>query len=119
LAHEVDDIRHNQRYHGYNMDPALKAIYDVIYSGQFGDPEIFKPLLNTLTDGGDFYLVSADFAAYLEAQECVDEAYKNWRAWAKKSILCTANMGKFSSDRSVREYAEQIWKIEPCNIDHA
>jgi starch phosphorylase len=117
LAHEVEDIRHKQRYHGYQMHPELKKVYDYIYSGAFGNPDIFRPLLDTLPHGGDYYLVSADFGPYLEAQARVDEAYKDWRSWAKKSILCTANMGKFSSDRAVREYAEQIWGIKPCKID--
>ncbi|KAI8052831.1 glycosyl transferase [Syncephalis plumigaleata] len=117
LAHEVDDIRHHQTYHNFEMNPDLKSVLDVIQRGEFGDPEIYKPLVNTLTDGRDYYLLSADFDSYLEAQARVDEAYKHWRSWAKKSILCTANMGKFSSDRSVKEYAEQIWSIKPCQIN--
>lgn len=60
------------------------------------------------------YLVANDFAAYLEAQDAVDKAYKDESKWNKMSILSAAGMGKFSSDRTIQEYATEIWGIEPC-----
>ncbi|ORY07217.1 glycosyl transferase [Basidiobolus meristosporus CBS 931.73] len=116
LTHEVDDYRHAMRYRNLPMDPQLQKVLDVIYSGVFGDPNVFAPLLYTLQNGGDVYLVSVDFPRYLKAQAQVDEAYKNREAWAKKSIMCTAGMAKFSSDRAIKEYAESIWNIKPCRL---
>ncbi|CAG8456351.1 9111_t:CDS:10 [Diversispora eburnea] len=113
LADKVEDLRHAHRYRNVSMDPALKAILDDIESGHFGDPRIFSPLINTLTIGKDYYLLSDDFGSYLRAQDMVDEAYKDKEEWAKKSILCTARMGKFSSDRAIKEYAESIWEVVP------
>jgi len=115
-ADEVEDIRHLNRYRKIEMDPDLRNVLDAIERGTFGDPKIFEPLVATLTVGGDYYLISKDFASYIEAQADADEAYKDKVGWAKKSILCTAGMSKFSSDRSINEYAEKIWKIKPCTV---
>jgi len=115
-ADEVEDIRHLNRYRKIEMDPDLRNVLDAIEKGTFGDPKIFEPLVATLTVGGDYYLISKDFASYIEAQADADEAYKDKVGWAKKSILCTAGMSKFSSDRSINEYAEKIWKIKPCSV---
>jgi len=115
-ADEVEDIRHLNRYRKIEMDPDLRNVLDAIEKGTFGDPKIFEPLVATLTVGGDYYLISKDFASYIEAQADADEAYKDKVGWAKKSILCTAGMSKFSSDRSINEYAEKIWKIKPCTV---
>ncbi|CAI2192998.1 4705_t:CDS:10, partial [Funneliformis geosporum] len=117
LADRVDDLRHAHRYRNVPMDPALQAIVNDIESGHFGDSRIFAPLINTLTHGKDYYLISDDFESYLNAQNLVDEAYKDQEGWSKKSILCAANMGKFSSDRAIKEYAEQIWNVEPVTVE--
>ncbi|GBC03217.1 hypothetical protein RclHR1_05010017 [Rhizophagus clarus] len=116
LAHQVDDLRHAHRYRNVPMDPSLQAVINDIESGQFGDSRIFAPLINTLTLGQDYYLISDDFQSYLDAQKLVDEAYKDKEGWITKSILCSANMGKFSSDRAIQEYAERIWNIEPVPV---
>ncbi|KAG0071763.1 Non-essential glycogen phosphorylase [Linnemannia elongata] len=116
MAHEVEDLRHAQRYRGVPMDPALQGVISAIEKGTFEDPKIFQPLISTLTVGKDFYLISADFASYITANQQVDAAYKKQDEWSKKSILCTAHMGKFSSDRSVKEYAEEIWNIKPYSV---
>jgi len=116
LSDQVDDLRHAHRYRNVPMDPALEAVIRDIESGHFGDIRIFAPLINTLTYGNDYYLISDDFQSYLDAQKLVDEAYKDKEEWAKKSILCSANMGKFSSDRSILEYAEQIWDVTPVPV---
>ncbi|RIA96884.1 Glycosyltransferase Family 35 protein [Glomus cerebriforme] len=113
LADQVDDLRHAHRYRNIPIDPSLQAVINDIESGHFGDSRIFAPLINTITHGKDYYLISDDFQSYLDAQKLVDEAYKDKEEWTKKSILCSANMGKFSSDRAIQEYAEQIWNIDP------
>lgn len=116
MANEVEDLRHAQRYRGVPMDPALQGVISAIEKGVFEDPKIFQPLISTLTVGKDFYLISADFASYIAANQAVDHAYKDQTEWSKKSIRCTANMGKFSSDRSVKEYADEIWNIKPYPV---
>jgi len=116
LAHEVEDIRHAQVYRKTSIDPALNSVLETIKAGVFGHPKTFIPLLDTLTLGGDFYLLSADFSPYLNALKKADQEFKNKDGWVKKSILCTAGCGHFSSDRSVQEYAQRIWKIQPCVV---
>lgn len=116
LSDDVDDIRHNQKYHGVLMDPSLQVVIDSIQSGLFGDPSIFAPLINTLTYGGDYYLISADFKSYLQKHTEVDDTYRDKASWIKKSIMCTAGMGFFSSDRAVREYADRIWNLKPFEV---
>lgn len=110
---QVDDLRHKQRYRGVDLNPKLRAVIASIEKGDFGVSDIYGQLLGTLTEGRDFYLLSADFDAYLDAQKAADECYKDKDGWVKKSILCSANMGKFSADRAVKEYAEKIWHIKP------
>ncbi|CAO3635993.1 unnamed protein product [Mucor fragilis] len=117
LADAVDDIRHNQKYHGLFIDASLQVVIDAIQSGEFGDPSIFGPLINTLTYGGDYYLISTDFKSYLQKHTEVDDTYRDKASWNKKSIMCTAGMGFFSSDRAVRTYAEKIWKLKPFKVE--
>jgi starch phosphorylase len=116
LAEQVDDLRHAQKYRRLGMDPKLELVLQAIRGGRFGDYQTFAPLFETLTNGGDYYLISADFASYLEAQARVDAAFKDHRRWAQMSVTAAARMGKFSSDRSIREYAEQIWHTKPCIV---
>lgn len=107
---------HPFRYRRVEMDAELQKVLAFIRDGAFGDARVFAPLLDTLTSGGDFYLISADFSAYLKAKESADQVFKDKQKWARHSIYCTAGMGKFSSDRSIQEYAEQIWNIKRCPI---
>ncbi|KAJ1912926.1 Non-essential glycogen phosphorylase [Tieghemiomyces parasiticus] len=116
LADEVEDFRHTQRYRPSSLHPALKTVLGTIESGAFGDPGVFAPLLETLRSGGDVYLVSIDFPSYLEAIKSVDRAYRDRPKWVARSIRCTANLAKFSSDRAIHEYAEQIWNIKQCPV---
>jgi starch phosphorylase len=69
-----------------------------------------------LLDGGDPYLVLADFESYSKANEALDAAYKDKSRWAKMAILNTAMMGKFTSDRSVQDYVERVWKLDVCKV---
>lgn len=120
LADQVADVRHRQKYHGVLIDPNLQVVLQAIQSGEFGESaSVFGPLINTLTYGGDYYLISADFEKYLDAHDQVETVYKDRQAWAKKSILCTAGMGFFSADRATREYAEKVWQLEQVPIKNA
>jgi len=87
---------------------------DLIASGTLsrGDAELFRPLVENLLDH-DPFLVLADYQSYVEAQERVSTLWCDPQAWTRQSILNTARMGKFSSDRSIRDYCEQIWNIQP------
>jgi glycogen phosphorylase len=98
-------------------DPELAELLEVIAAGAYcpGEPSLFAPLLATLTQR-DPYLVLADFRAYVAAQEAVARAWRDPKAWTRASILNAAGMGRFSSDRSIREYAEQIWRVSPAPL---
>ena len=80
------------------------------------EPGIFKPLIDALLSQGDTYMVLADLRDYIQTQDRVDAAYRDRVGWLRKSILNVARAGKFSSDRTVREYASQIWHVDPCPI---
>jgi len=82
----------------------------------FGNASKFNTILDRIWTGDDYYLIAHDFPAYLEAQERVDECFKDQSEWLKKAILTTAGMGKFSSDRTIREYANEIWNVTPCGF---
>jgi len=99
----------------YEKNKDLKQIIDMIDSGYFSpdEPRLFKPIINSLLDQGDYYLVLADFKDYVETQQTVAGMYRDQDQWTRMSILNTANMGKFSSDRAVLEYAEDIWGATP------
>lgn len=102
----------------YEQDPELKLVIDRIASGFFshGDTELFKPLIDNLLYS-DPYLLFADYRSYVDCQEKVSIAYRDQERWTRMSILNTARMGKFSSDRSVRDYAKDIWHINSVPID--
>ncbi|KAJ2782373.1 Non-essential glycogen phosphorylase [Coemansia javaensis] len=116
LAHEVADFRHYLRFHQPKPDPALQTAFDMIQRGTFGDAHIFQPLIDSILRGGDVYLLSVDFPSYIEAHKAVEEAYRHRDDWVTKSILSVARMAKFSSDRAIQEYAEEIWNIEPVPV---
>jgi glycogen phosphorylase len=102
----------------YSSNPHLREVIDQINSGRLsrGDTDLFKPLVDSLMKY-DPYLVFADYQAYVNSQEQVSEAYKNRDNWTRKSILNTARMGKFSSDRAIREYCEKIWNAKPVKVE--
>ncbi|HET7711277.1 MAG TPA: glycogen/starch/alpha-glucan phosphorylase [Thermoanaerobaculia bacterium] len=101
-----------------DADPALRRAVDSIASGHFsrGDKDLFRPLVARLLSSRDEYLHLGDFPAYIEAQDAVDVAYGDRPAWLRKSLLNIARVGKFSSDRAIREYAEEIWGLKPAVI---
>jgi len=99
----------------YESNPRLKAVLDAIQSGAFSpdEPQRYRSVIDSLLWGGDHYKLLADYDSYTAAQERVDALYRDGAAWATHSILNVAGMGVFSSDRTIREYATQIWGIEP------
>ena len=98
----------------YHSDPHLREAVDLINSGHFshGDTNLFKPLVDSLIKY-DPYMLFADYQSYVNCQEQVSQAYKDRDNWTRMSILNTARMGKFSSDRAIREYCKEIWNAKP------
>jgi len=121
LADEVVKLKSN----GYNpksyyeKNPELKQVVDMIATNYFNQKEfgIFDDMIRGLINI-DYYLLFADYQSYIDAQDKVSELYLNRKEWTKKSILNVARVSKFSSDRSVNEYAEKIWKVKPVKINH-
>jgi starch phosphorylase len=101
----------------YEANPDVREVIDLISSGFFSpeDPTLFKPLVDSLLDE-DRFMVLEDFAAYKEAQERIARAYKDTTGWTKMAVLNVARCGRFSSDRTIREYADDIWKVSPVKV---
>jgi starch phosphorylase len=116
-AGQLDELRQRgyQPWDFYHGNAELKRALDMIASGHFSpeEPDRFKPLVDSLLMGGDRYAVLADYAGYVEAQEAVDRLYRDQEEWSRRAVLNVARSGRFSSDRSIREYAELIWNIRP------
>jgi len=102
----------------YNREDEIRRAIRLIEADFFSmvEPGIFRPILNTLLDNGDHYMVLGDLKAYLEAQSRVDELFLEPSRWNEKAILNVARAGRFSSDRTIREYASDIWHVKPCEI---
>lgn len=98
--------------HYYDKSPQLREVLDGLRDGRFsnGDRELFAPLVNNLMNS-DHYFVLADFDAYATTQQEAGKAYADTSRWATMSLLNTARSGKFSSDRTIRQYCEDIWKL--------
>ncbi|MCX7178414.1 MAG: glycogen/starch/alpha-glucan phosphorylase, partial [Proteobacteria bacterium] len=102
----------------YRANAELREVLDMISTGYFSqeEPERFKPIVDNLLVHGDHYLLLADYASYIECQNKVQTAYTDQHEWVRKAILNVANMGEFSSDRTIQQYAEQIWHAKPVPI---
>ena len=119
----VDQVKELRR-RGYNpweyyrADRELKAVLDAIAGGTFspGKPRLFEPVVNAFLNGGDPYLCLADFRSYLDCQAELELAYRDQERWTKMAILNVARTAKFSSDRTIREYAEEIWDVKPVPV---
>ncbi|TFK97616.1 glycogen phosphorylase [Pterulicium gracile] len=127
LTPDVENLRYQNLYHPIPIEekcPELAKVLNAVSAGQFGDGSVYEPLLNTIRQG-DYYLLTDDFDSYIEALKMVDEAYADRDEWIKKSIRTTAKarlsllalqMGKFSSDRAIQDYAQEYWNIESIKV---
>ena len=102
----------------YEHEPETRAALDLVFSDHFSrhEPGVFVPLRDTLLLFGDHYMHLADLTSYVQAQDQLGTLYRDPGAWAQRAILNVASSGKFSSDRTIHEYATEIWKAEPCPI---
>ncbi len=119
-AEQVQNSRgwYNPRWH-YENEPETRDALDLIFRDHFSrdEPGIFAPIRGTLLGHGDYYMHLADLASYAQAQQRLGELYADPDAWARKAIINVACSGKFSSDRTIAEYAAQIWNATPCPLD--
>ena len=127
-SEEVIRFENHGGYHPmdiYNNDAEIKKVVDQLVDGTYtkgGDKELFRTLYNSLlntqsTDKADRYFILKDFRSYAEAQKKVEQAYRNTSGWAKSAILNVANVGKFSSDRTIQEYVDDIWHLDHVEIE--
>jgi starch phosphorylase len=119
-ADEVADSRgwYSPQWH-YENDPEIRAALDLIFSGHFSrsEPGIFEPLRETLLGKGDFYMHLADMHSYTEAQNKVAQLWAEPDEFARKAVLNVGSSGKFSSDRTISQYATEIWGVSPCPVE--
>jgi starch phosphorylase len=119
-AQQVADSRnwYNPRWH-YENEPETRAALDLIFSDHFSrhEPGIFEPLRDMLLTHGDYYMHLADLKSYLEADRRLVELYEEPEEWVRKAILNVAGSGQFSSDRTIAQYAGEIWNAKPCPVD--
>jgi glycogen phosphorylase len=119
-AEQVANSRswYSPKWH-YDNEPETRAALDLIFSDYFShnEPGVFGPLRDALLTHGDYYMHLADLKSYLEADQQLCEVYTDRAAWSRKAILNVASSGKFSSDRTIAEYAEGIWKVGPCPVE--
>ena len=119
-AQEVLDVKaqgyNPQNY--YRRNAELREAIDRIAAGDFsnGDPDRFKALVDSLMQQ-DQYMLFADYQSYIDCQEKVSQAYQDQERWTRMSILNAARTGKFSSDRTIREYCQEIWDVKPVQIE--
>jgi starch phosphorylase len=118
----VEQVEHSRSWYSpswhHEHEPETRAALDLIFSDHFSrnEPGVFAPLRDILLLFGDHYMHLADLTSYLQAQDRLGALYRDPGAWAQKAILNVASSGKFSSDRTIHEYATEIWKAEPCPI---
>jgi starch phosphorylase len=119
-AEEVARSRgwYNPGWH-YDHEPETRAALDLIAGNHFSRNEqgVFTPLLDVLLKNGDYYMHLADLKSYGEAQERVGKLYADPEGWSRKAILNIVASGKFSSDRTIADYAKEIWGAEPCPVE--
>jgi starch phosphorylase len=108
---------YNPHWH-YEHEPETRAALDLIFADHFSrsEPGVFAPLRDALLTAGDHYMHLADLTSYLEADRCLEQLYTDPKAWARKAVLNVAASGTFSSDRTIAEYAAEIWDAKPCPV---
>jgi starch phosphorylase len=118
----VEQVQESQAWYNphwhYEHEPETKAALDLMFSDYFSrnEPGAFDPIRDTLLTQGDHFMHLADLTSYVQAQDRLGNLYSIPSEWARKAILNVASSGKFSSDRTIHEYASEIWKAEPCAI---
>jgi glycogen phosphorylase len=97
----------------YHSNAELKHVLDMLHQGYFTpqEPECFRGIVEALTQEGDRFMLLADYGSYINCQSQVDDLYRQSEIWWRKAILNVANMGQFSSDRTIHEYAQEIWQV--------
>ncbi len=118
-AEEVEQLRpHYNPRDIYQKDEEIRQALDMVRQNFFSlmEPGIFDPLVRSLLDEGDRYMLLADLRDYIETQDRVDAAFKDSEGWARKSILNVARAGRFSSDRTIAEYTSEIWHVKPVKV---
>ena len=123
---EVIDYENNGGYHPmdiFNSDQDIRKVLMQLINGQYApnDPEKFRDIYDSLlntnsSDRADTYFILKDFKAYAEAQKRVEEAYRDEKGWAKKAILNVASSGKFTSDRTIQQYVDEIWHLDKITV---
>ena len=110
--------RYSPYWHYENEEPTRRAL-DLIFNDHFSrdEPGIFAPLQGTLLEKGDYYMHLADLTSYAQAQERLGQLYADPDAWSRKAVINVACSGKFSSDRTIAEYAAEIWNAVPCPVE--
>ncbi|CAI7913867.1 unnamed protein product [Closterium sp. NIES-54] len=116
LAHETHSLRHSLRFRQPIHDDRLIQVVRTIEAGVFGPADDFRPLLESLGGGNDYFLLSHDWPSYLDAQHSVDTLFLNPTEWCRRSIIAASMMGRFSSDRTIAEYARDIWHLQPVIV---
>lgn len=113
-SEDVNSVREKLQSQDYTIDARLHKVIDMIRGNYFGPSEVFEPLLHTLNPKNDFYILTYDFPMYMDAQAEVDAIWKNPKKWWQMALCSIARMSKFSSDRTIGQYAKEIWGVEPC-----
>ena len=115
-SHEIEHLRSENRLGRLKIPRSLRVVLEAINGGMFGEAHIFQPILDSILQNNDVYLVTADFASYLEVQDRIDTTWKDKASWNRMCMLSVAGSGKFSSDRTIAEYANDIWKVKPARV---
>ena len=118
-AEEVERQRPGYDPHRfYEQDDDIRRTIDLMRNDFFSltEPGIFRPILQNLLEHGDYYMNLADMRGFIDAQARIDQAYRDQESWSRKAILNIARTGRFSSDRTIGEYASEIWKVEPVEV---
>jgi starch phosphorylase len=103
----------------YDNEPETRAALDLIFSDHFSrsEPGVFEPIRETLLTHGDHFMHLADLASYAAAQQRVGALYADAAAWTRMALINVATSGRFSSDRTIAEYAADIWRATPCPVE--
>ncbi|MGB7568200.1 MAG: glycogen/starch/alpha-glucan phosphorylase [Chitinivibrionales bacterium] len=119
-SHEVDELQSKgyNPWDFYHKSEGLRKVMDLIAKGFFSpeEPHLFRPVFDSILNGGDKYMLMADFDSYIACNNRLTEAYRDQERWTKMSILNVAHMGRFSSDRTIQQYADEIWDAKPIPI---